>query len=379
MRFPGFSGEWTETTIGNVADVIGGGTPDTTVSSYWDGDTAWFTPTEIGQKKYVGRSKRTISEKGLGNSSAKLLPVGAILLTTRATIGEASIALNACTTNQGFQSLISKPNIDNEFLYYLISTKKKDLFEKACGSTFMEISANEVRKIRIKTPTKQEQVRIAKFLAIVDDRMETQIVAIEDYKKLKGYLIDKLIAQQGCTMKIRDIILQRAERNRKGDDYTVLSVSNQKGFIAQSEQFEEREVASEDKSNYKIVRHDDFAYNPARINVGSIARLSNYDCGIVSPMYICFHANERVLPEFLGYFFESSYFATEVEKRLEGSVRLCLSYESLCDIPIQIPDNEKQRVIIQKLDAISQKIVLEEQCLDLFKQQKAYLLKNMFV
>ena len=97
LRFPEFDGEWRETSIGDVADVIGGGTPDTTVSSYWDGDISWFTPTEIGQIKYVRKSKRTISEKGLCNSSAKLLPHGAILLTTRATIGEASIALNTCT------------------------------------------------------------------------------------------------------------------------------------------------------------------------------------------------------------------------------------------------------------------------------------------
>ena len=241
------------------------------------------------------------------------------------------------------------------------------------------INSQEYSSYRFRIPSKAEQNKIAQVFSLIDDRIQTQIGAIEDYKRLKGYLIDKLIKQQDCTMKIGDVIAQKSERNRKGNDYTVLSVSNQKGFVAQSEQFEEREVASEDKSSYKIVRRDDFAYNPARINVGSIARLINYDCGIVSPMYICFHADKCVLPEFLGYFFESRCFATEVDKRLEGSVRLCLSYDGLCDIPIQIPDVEKQRAIIQKLDAVSQKIVLEEQCLDLFKQQKDYLLKNMFV
>ena len=249
----------------------------------------------------------------------------------------------------------------------------------AQGTKVFSISNKNFDECEIGIPSKAEQCKIADLFALIDDRIQTQIGAIEDYKRLKGYLIDKLIEQQDCTKKIGDVITQRAERNRKGNDYIVLSVSNQKGFIAQSEQFEEREVASEDKSNYKIVRRDDFAYNPARINVGSIARLTNYDCGIVSPMYICFHAAGGVLPKFLGYFFESSYFATEVDKRLEGSVRLCLSYDGLCDIPIQIPNVEKQKAIIQKLDAVSQKIALEEQCLDLFKHQKVYLLKNMFV
>ena len=249
----------------------------------------------------------------------------------------------------------------------------------AQGTKVFSISNKNFDECVIGIPLKEEQRKIADLFTLIDDRIQTQIGAIEDYKKLKEYLIDKLIKQQDYTMKIGDVIVQRAERNKKGDNYTVLSVSNQKGFIAQSEQFEEREVASEDKSNYKIVRRDDFAYNPARINVGSIARLTNYDGGIVSPMYICFHTYENVLSEFLDYFFESRYFAAEVEKRLEGSVRLCLSYDGLCDIPIQIPNVEKQRAIIQKLDAVSQKIVLEEQCLDLYKQQKDYLLKNMFV
>ena len=264
-----------------------------------------------------------------------------------------------------------------QYMYYLFQTINIEQY--ATGSGVPTLNRNDVHRHIVFVPSVDEQKKIAEFLSIVDERIATQIGAIEDYKRLKGYLIDKLIKQQDCTMKIGDVIAQKSERNRKGDDYTVLSVSNQKGFLAQSEQFEEREVASEDKSSYKIVRRDDFAYNPARINVGSIARLINYDCGIVSPMYICFHADKCVLPEFLGYFFESRCFATEVDKRLEGSVRLCLSYDGLCDIPIQIPDVEKQRAIIQKLDAVSQKIVLEEQCLDLYKQQKDYLLKNMFV
>ena len=304
---------------------------------------------------------------------------GEVLITCAGTVGKT-------ITYKGEDAYYQDSNIvwiSNPKQYYVNSFLQRVLsridWSKLNTTTIVRIYNDNLRDIVVFYPSKKEQDKITNLFSLIDDRIQTQIGAIEDYKRLKGYLIDKLIKQQDCTMKIGDVIAQKSERNRKGDDYTVLSVSNQKGFLAQSEQFEEREVASEDKSSYKIVRRDDFAYNPARINVGSIARLINYDCGIVSPMYICFHADKCVLPEFLGYFFESRCFATEVDKRLEGSVRLCLSYDGLCDIPIQIPDVEKQRAIIQKLDAVSQKIVLEEQCLDLFKQQKDYLLKNMFV
>lgn len=110
--------EWEEKKLGEVCEIIGGGTPDTKTDSYWNGSIPWFTPSEIGLKKYVHTSQRTISEEGLKHSSAKLLPIGAILLTTRATLGEMSITTVPCCTNQGFQSLVAKI-ANNEFVYYL--------------------------------------------------------------------------------------------------------------------------------------------------------------------------------------------------------------------------------------------------------------------
>ena len=189
MRFPEFSGEWNKYTINDLATVVGGGTPDTTVKSYWGGDIQWFTPSEIGKNKYVDFSKRTITRDGLDNSSAKLLPLHTILLSSRATVGECSIASNECTTNQGFQSLIAKQcNID--FLYYLIQTKKKDLIRNACGSTFLEISANEIRKIKVAVPVQNEQEQIAKLLSLIDERIATQNKIIEKLQSLiKGLAV----------------------------------------------------------------------------------------------------------------------------------------------------------------------------------------------
>ena len=195
MRFPEFSGEWNKYTINDLATVVGGGTPDTTVKSYWGGDIQWFTPSEIGKNKYVDFSKRTITRDGLDNSSAKLLPLHTILLSSRATVGECSIASNECTTNQGFQSLIAKQcNID--FLYYLIQTKKKDLIRNACGSTFLEISANEIRKIKVAVPVQNEQEQIAKLLSLIDERIATQNKIIEDLKKLKSAISKYLFARK---------------------------------------------------------------------------------------------------------------------------------------------------------------------------------------
>lgn len=198
LRFKEFQGKWTEEILGSVAKVVGGGTPDTNIQKYWNGNIQWFTPSEIGRDKYVTYSLRTISEEGLNKSSAKLLPAGTILLSSRATVGECSINNVECTTNQGFQSLIAKENISNEFLFYLIQTKRKELIRKSCGSTFLEISANEVRKIKITIPTHKEQGKIANLISLLDERIATQNKIIEDLKKLKSALSYILFSSK-CT------------------------------------------------------------------------------------------------------------------------------------------------------------------------------------
>ena len=209
LRFPEFSGEWVTKSINDLAVVIGGGTPDTTVKSYWDGEIQWFTPSEIGKNKYVDSSLRTITEVGLNNSSAKLLPPNTILLSSRATIGECSLSLRECATNQGFQCLVSKKcNVD--FLYYLIQTKKKDLIRKSCGSTFLEISANEVRKIQVSVPSDVEQQKIAELLSLIDERIATQNKIIDKLQSLiKGIRNDvfgKLRKDIGLNAKVGDVL-----------------------------------------------------------------------------------------------------------------------------------------------------------------------------
>ena len=184
--------KWLRLSIGDVAHVIGGGTPDTNIEDYWNGNIQWYTPSEIGKKKYVTESERTLTQKGLDNSSAKLLPPNTILLSTRATIGECSIAKQECCTNQGFQSLIAN-KVTPEFLYYLIQTKKKDLLSKASGSTFAEISANEVRKIHICIPsTQEEQKAIVQPLSAYDEKIETECKILHLYELQKQFLLGQM-------------------------------------------------------------------------------------------------------------------------------------------------------------------------------------------
>ena len=210
LRFKEFEGEWKSCKLGAIVVVVGGGTPDTNNHKYWNGDIQWFTPSEIGRDKYVTNSLRTISEEGLNKSSAKLLPIGTILLSSRATVGECSINKVECTTNQGFQSLIPKEYFSKEFVFYLMQTKRKELIRKSCGSTFLEISANEVRKIEIAVPTYKEQEKISKLLALLDERISTQNKIIDKLQSLIKGIRDgafgKLRKSVGFNAMIGDVL-----------------------------------------------------------------------------------------------------------------------------------------------------------------------------
>lgn len=183
--------EWEEKRLGEIGEVVGGGTPDTTKFDCWNGEINWFTPTEIKQK-YVKNSLRKISSVGLQKSSARLLPKNSLLITTRATIGNISIATEECTTNQGFQSLIVNDKNDNQFIYYWILNNKKELLRRANGSTFPEISSREVKKLKIHIPQKKEQQKIRSFLSSLDEKIEKINQELTQSQKFKKGLLQGL-------------------------------------------------------------------------------------------------------------------------------------------------------------------------------------------
>ena len=185
--------EWEEKKLGEICDIIGGGTPDTNKAEYWNGNIQWFTPTEIGNTKYISESKRKITQLGFEKSSAKLLPVGTILFTSRATLGEMSITTVECTTNQGFQSLIPNKNfVHPDYLYYLQPILQKYCYSKASGSTFLEISAKSLKECHIPLPCKAEQQKITDCLSSMDSLIQNQQNVVTIWQQRKKALLQQM-------------------------------------------------------------------------------------------------------------------------------------------------------------------------------------------
>ena len=377
LRFKEFNDEWIETKIQNVATVVGGGTPSTDEPKYWGNEINWFTPSEIGKTKYVTISNRKISQNGLKNSSAKLLPNGTILLSSRATVGEASILLNEASTNQGFQSLIVNENNCNEFIYYLKYKYKREMLIKSFGSTFLEISKSNVENIKIKIPSKEEQFKIANFLSLLDKKIELQSKKIKDLKLFKTCTRNELFKNFDYKCKLKDILIKWNKKNKDNEINYVESISNKYGFVSQSDQFESRKVASKDLKNYYIIEKNVFGYNPSRLNVGSLALKIDDKISVVSPLYECFTTTQN--KKFLLEWFNSKYFQKETISKFEGGVRNTLNFSNLCDIEIGLPSMSNQKKYDEVFTAFDTKINLEKNKLNKLIELKRGLMQNMFV
>lgn len=199
-RLPGFGGEWETKRLGDVAEIKNGATPSTQVAAYWNGTISWCTPTDITGTpgKYLTTTERRITVEGLASCAANLLPAGALLLCSRATIGEVKIAQAEICTNQGFKSLVCKAGMCNEFLYYLLFMLKPRMVERAIGSTFLEIGKRDVSSIAAKFPGEAEQTAIATVLSDID----AEIAALET-RRDKTRAIKQGMMQQLLTGRVR--------------------------------------------------------------------------------------------------------------------------------------------------------------------------------
>ena len=387
LRFPEFTGEWETKPINDLAVVIGGGTPDTTVKSYWDGKIQWFTPSEIGKTKYVDSSLRTITEDGLNNSSAKRLPPNTILLSSRATIGECSLSLRECATNQGFQSLVSKKcNVD--FLYYLIQTKKNDLIRKSCGSTFLEISANEVRKIQVSIPSDVEQQKIAGLLSLIDERIATQNKIIEDLKKLKSAISKHLFVRKDLletTICLSDIAtlkngyaFQSGMYNALGK-WKILTISNVSG---------ERYINDKDcnciiKLPNDIQDHQVLKEGDILISLtGNVGRVSLCKAGdyLLNQRVGLLQLAKNVDQEFLYQILSSQRFENNMIACGQGAAQMNIGKGDVESFVLPYSSNVNNiRLVAKILHLYDECVINELRRLILLTMQKQYFLAQMFI
>ena len=370
-----------------MAEIVGGGTPDTNIDEYWDGNIQWFTPSEI-KSNFVSKSIRTITELGLKKSSAKLLPIGAILLTTRATIGDVAIAEQECATNQGFQSLIVYKNVNNKFIANWIRINKNKFIKLAKGSTFAEISKKDIEKINIFITELPEQTKIASFLSLIDERISTQMKIIEEWEKLKKGMIDELFLQK-LILKEFDNEWEEISIGAIGTVVTGGTPSKKESKFwggdfawVTAQDFTEKYIYNSvlkltDKGKKKsrtIPRNSVLVTCIASIGLNGINKV---ECAINQQInaIIC---NPLNYYEFIYYAILAN---TERLKNLAGQTAVPIINKSVFEkFTISKPKSLKeQQKIASILSSFDKKLTIERQILTQYQNQKKYLLQNMFI
>ncbi|ODM55255.1 hypothetical protein BFF93_02040 [Elizabethkingia meningoseptica] len=286
-------------------------------------------------------------------------------------------------------------NISNDFLYRIVQTKLFiDLANQSSGSKMPRADWNVVESGFFGIPTPLEQKKISSFLALLDERIQTQNKIIEELKLLKITISKKLFSRQlrfkngnnenyidWNTKKLGEVTTLVNKRNKNNEKLPVYSINNKLGFVPQSEQFEG--VDSEDRGYdiklYKIIDKNTFAYNPARINVGSIGYSKNLENIIISSLYVCFKTDNTINDNFLYQYLKTDFFNREVLRNVEGGVRDYLFYDNFARIKFGLPCIEEQKKIADYLSSIDSKIDIESQLLHKFEKQKRYLLANLFI
>ena len=188
--------EWEVRLLNYLGAIYSGGTPDTEIAEYWNGNIAWCTPSDITKlaTKYIENTEVKISTKGLKESSATLLPPRSIVVCTRATIGNAAICNTEMATNQGFKNIIPNEKANPEWLYYIITYSKPRLVRLGCGSTFLEVSKKDFSRFKIAVPPLAEQRKIAEVLGVWDEAIEKQARLIEKLALRKRGLMQRLLS-----------------------------------------------------------------------------------------------------------------------------------------------------------------------------------------
>ena len=364
--------EWEVRPLNYLGAICSGGTPDTEVAEYWNGDIAWCTPSDITKldTKYIESTEVKITAKGLKESSATLLPPRSIVVCTRATIGNAAICNTEIATNQGFKNIIPNEKTNPEWLYYIIIYSKPRLVRFGCGSTFLEVSKKDFSRFKIAVPPLAEQRKIAEVLGVWDKAIEKQARLIEKLALRKRALMQRLLSA-----KLRLPGFSEPWKKVKLGDVAEL--------------YQPQTIQSEDLSqtgypvygaNGLIGYYNNYNHEYPQVVItcrGSSCGTVNFTpgkCWITgNAMVLNVDNNRDVNKSFFYYLISNSSFVNLIS----GSGQPQIVRQPLLKFELRIPPLKEQTAIAEVLTAADREIDLAKEKLERLRRQKRGLMQQL--
>lgn len=381
LRFKEFQGEWKESTIGEMFDLYSGNTPSRLNKEHFKGTVNWISSGEL-KEHYIYSSKEQISEEAA--KSLKLLPVGTFViaiygLEAEGVRGTGSIIQEPSTISQACMSFIPKGVIENEFLYSWYKKHGNVIgIRYAQGTKQQNLSYDILEKFMIVYPNTKEQEKLNKFISLLDERITTQNKIIEDLKKLKSAIIEKLYKGiQGTWYSYRQLFSIINERNKQLEYSNVLSASQERGMVSREDLNLDIHFERSNISTYKIVKNGDYVIH-LRSFQGGFA--FSEQTGICSPAYTVLRPNNLLVYGYLSNYFTSRDFVKSLIIVTYG-IRdgRSINVDEWLDMKVVIPSKEQQTHIVNVIESIENKIKNEETYSNYLLNQKQYLLRQMFI
>ena len=355
LRFPEFHGEWEKCKLGDYGKVVTGNTPPTKdIENYENGTYLWASPADLGTIKSITETKTMLSAQGF--SKTRTLPKGSVLVTCiGSTIGKAGMATKEMSTNQQINSIVVNDNNDNEFVYYAIQSAFPRYLSSIAVQAVPIISKSAFELLPNNRPYLQEQKKIGRFLSMFDERIATQNKIIEDLKKLKCAIIEKVYSEiQGKEYSYGQLFDVINERNKQMEYSNILSASQEKGMVNRDDlnldiQFERSNI-----NTYKIVRKGDYVIH-LRSFQGGFAFSDKL--GVCSPAYTILRPNSLLEYGYLSNYFTSQRFIKSLVLVTYG-IRdgRSINVDEWLRMKITIPPKEHQQYIVKVIGTFERKI-----------------------
>lgn len=359
---------WHRFTLGEIARISSGGTPDRAKPEYWGGDVPWITTGEI-RFNTITDTTEMITTKGLQSSSAKLFPPGTLLMAmygqgkTRGQV--AKLGINAAT-NQACAAILLHENNDPDFYFQYLSSHYEKLRGLGNAGTQKNLSGGILKGVAVPVPPYKEQRRIAHILATWDQAIAATARLLANSQRRTRDLMASLLSGSrrfpGMHDKWRyldfDSVFERVRRKNTLQNTNVLTISGEYGLIGQRDYFN-KSVASANLAGYTLLHRHDFAYNKsysAGYPMGAIKPLMAYDAGVVSSLYLCFKLREDVDADFdfFRHYFEAGFLNQEIEGIAQEGARnhglLNVSVTDFFKLQLHVPSAPEQRRIAQVIN-----------------------------
>ena len=389
---------WDVKNLSEIAIVTSGGTPSRTKPEYWEGGTVpWIRTTEVQNCiLFPNDTQEYITENGLKNSSAKLVPAGTVLLAMIGqgkTRGQVALLKFEATTNQNCAAIIFYEDQEPEFHFNFLLSQYENIRGASNSAGQSNLSGALVKAIRVPVPPLNEQKKIAKILSTWDKAISTTEQLLANSRQQKKALMQQLLTGKKRAPDFQEKwkrvslgeVFNRVTTKNTQHNTNVVTISGQHGLIRQQEFFK-KSVASETLDGYFLLKKGQFAYNKSYSNgypMGAIKRLNRYDYGVVTTLYICFELKDSSFAnsDYFEHFFESGMLNRGLTQIAHEGGRahglLNVKPADFFGLKIYLPSTEEQQKIAEVLSAADREIEILQQKLDCLKREKKALMQQL--